>query len=50
VHFLRFELAHDTIEALRRSAGLTIGVDHPRYQASVQIGPETRRSLAEDLA
>jgi len=50
VHFLRFELAHDTIEAPRRSAGLTIGVEHPRYQASVQIGPETRRSLAEDLA
>ena len=50
VHFLRFELAPATIEALRRGAGLTIGADHPRYQASVEIGADTRRSLAEDLA
>jgi hypothetical protein len=50
VHFLRFELRPEMIEALRRDAGLSIGVDHPRYQVSVQIGPQTRNSLAEDLA
>ena len=50
VHFLRFELSPEMIGALRRAAGLSIGVDHPRYQVSVQIGPQTRNSLAEDLA
>ena len=38
------------IEALRRDAALSIGVDHPHYQVSVEIGPQTRSSLAEDLA
>jgi hypothetical protein len=50
VHFLRFELRPEMTEALRRDAALSVGVDHPRYQASVQIGPQTRSSLAEDLA
>ena len=50
VHFLRFELRSEMIEALRRDAALSIGVDHPRYQVSVQVGPQTRSSLAEDLA
>jgi hypothetical protein len=50
VHFLRFELRAEMAEALRRNAALTIGADHPRYGASVQVGPETRSALAEDLA
>ena len=50
VHFLRFELRPEMIEVLRRDAGLSIGVDHPRYPVSVQVGPQTRSSLAEDLA
>jgi len=50
VHFLRFELRPGMIEALRRDAALSMGVDHPRYQVSVQIGSQTRSSLAEDLA
>ena len=50
VHFLRFELRPEMIEPLRGDAGLSIGVDHPRYQVSVQVGPQTRSSLAEDLA
>ena len=49
VHFLRFELQPPMVEALRRGVALTIGAEHPRYQASVQIGPETRSALAEDL-
>jgi hypothetical protein len=49
VHFLRFELQPPMVEALRRNAGLTVGADHPRYQASAQVGPETRSALAEDL-
>jgi len=50
VHFLRFELRPEMIEALRRDAALSMGVDHPRYQVSVQVGAQTRSSLAEDLA
>ena len=50
VHFLRFELRSEMIEALRRDAGLSMGVDHPSYQVSVQTGPQTRHLLAEDLA
>src|SRR5919108_4897479 len=33
VHFLRFELSREMRDALRRNAALTIGVDHPHYQA-----------------
>ncbi|MGD9951641.1 MAG: DUF3501 family protein [Burkholderiales bacterium] len=50
VHFLRFELAPAMREALRRGAGLAIGVDHPEYQASVEAGPAVRAALAADLA
>jgi len=50
VHFLRFELSPEMVGALRHGAELTMGADHPRYQASVRVGPETRSSLAEDLA
>ena len=50
VHFLRFELNPAMVAALRRDAGLTMGVDHPHYQASAPIGPETKRSLLEDFA
>jgi uncharacterized protein DUF3501 len=49
VHFLRFELSSEMVGALRRGAELTMGADHPHYQASVRVGPETRRSLTEDL-
>ena len=49
VHFLRFELSAEMVRALRNDAGLTMGADHPRYQASTPIGPETKRSLIEDL-
>jgi hypothetical protein len=50
VHFLRFELSPEMVGALRHGAGLTMGADHPQYQASASIGPETKRSLTEDLA
>ena len=49
VHFLRFELAPQMRAALTGGAGLTVGVDHPNYRASVLLGPEVRRSLADDL-
>ncbi len=50
VHFLRFELSAGMIAAARQGAALSVGVDHPAYQASTGALPEpTRASLAADL-
>lgn len=35
VHFLRFEFSLPMITALRTGAAMSIGVDHPYYQASI---------------
>jgi hypothetical protein len=50
VHFLRFELDDRMRQALHRGAGLTVGIDHPQYQASVEAPPPVRDALAADLA
>ncbi len=50
VHFLRFEVPEADRRALKAGASLTIGVDHPRYGASVVVPPAVRDSLAADLA
>jgi len=50
VHFLRFELAEATAQALKKGAGLTIGVDHPRYSATLEAPSAVRDSLVKDLA
>ncbi len=50
VHFLRFELDQQMRAALKGGAGLSVGVDHPNYRASVQVGPAVRDSLTGDLA
>jgi hypothetical protein len=50
VHFLRFEFDAPMRAALKRGAGLTVGVTHPNYTASVQVSPDMLRSLAGDLA
>ena len=50
VHFLRFELTPEEIEALRDGAALTAGVEHERYRCPAQSVQEaTRRSLLADL-
>jgi uncharacterized protein YggL (DUF469 family) len=50
VHFLRFELAWDMVQALKRGAALGIGVDHPAYTALVAaVDPAVRTSLLTDL-
>ncbi|HZD21762.1 MAG TPA: DUF3501 family protein [Burkholderiales bacterium] len=49
VHFLRFELEAPMREALARGAALALGIDHPRYQASVQLPAEVRAALCADL-
>lgn len=50
VHFLRFELDQKMRDALKGGAGLSIGVDHPKYRASVDVAAEVRASLSGDLA
>jgi hypothetical protein len=50
VHFVRFELDGGMRRALKQGAGLSVGIDHPNYRASVAVAPEVRASLAGDLA
>ena len=50
VHFLRFELDEAAAQALKKGAGLTIGVDHPRYSATLEVPSGVRDALAKDLA
>ena len=50
VHFLRFELDATMKRALRNGARLSIGVDHPAYEATVDpVTPAVRDSLLKDL-
>lgn len=50
VHFLRFELSPGMIGALKRSASLSMGIRHARYDVSSQpVAPEVRDSLIKDL-
>ncbi len=51
VHFMRYELSSDMIDAVKNGAAISAGVDHENYQASVNPIPENiRDSLASDLA
>ena len=50
VHFLRFEFDAAARAALAAGTGLTIGIDHPQYQARVALAPAVRDALAADLA
>ncbi len=50
VHFMRFELTPRMIHALKQGAGLSMGVDHPRYQAALDpVAPAVRESLLREL-
>ena len=50
VHFLRFELAQDMIRVLHQGASLSMGIDHPAYQALVEpVDDAVRDSLINDL-
>ena len=50
VHFVRFELDAKMRQALKQGAGLSVGVEHANYRASVTVAPDVRASLAGDLA
>ena len=49
VHFLRFELSPEMITALKSGAALTLGIDHPDYQANVMPPDAVRVSLIDDF-
>ena len=51
VHFLRFELTKEMVDALKYGVALAIGIDHPHYNASLDPVPaEVRAALLKDLA
>lgn len=51
VHFLRFELSHSMIEAMKSGASLSVGVDHNNYRhMQTPLPPSIRDALSRDLA
>ena len=49
VHFLRFELDASMVQALKRGAGLSMGIDHPQYNTVDDVKTPVRDALAADL-
>ena len=50
VHFLRFQLNHEMIEALKAGHQLSAGINHPEYKYTVSQIPENiSESLISDL-
>ncbi|HEX5129273.1 MAG TPA: DUF3501 family protein [Usitatibacter sp.] len=50
VHFLRFELTREMVDALRYGVALAIGIDHPHYNATLDpLPPAIRAALLNDL-
>jgi hypothetical protein len=49
VHFLRFELTHEAVTALRENAELIFGIDHEALSCETEVGLQTRQSLLDDL-
>jgi len=50
VHFLRFELPQEQVDALKGGAPLAAGIDHPNYQVEISpVAANIRSSLLGDL-
>jgi hypothetical protein len=50
VHFLRFELTKEMVDALKYGVALSMGVDHPHYSATLDPVPsDIRSALIKDL-
>src|SRR5688572_2519825 len=50
VHFLRFELTKEMVDALKYGVVLSMGVDHPHYNAALDPVPSPiRAALLKDL-
>jgi hypothetical protein len=50
VHFLRFELSQEQVDALKNGATLAAGISHENYQVEVSpVADNTRTALLQDL-
>jgi hypothetical protein len=50
VHFLRFDISPQMVQAMKNNGGLSVGVDHENYRHSVSPLPQTVRDvLSADL-
>ena len=50
VHFMRFELDQDMVAKAKAGAVISMGIDHPEYQATIDaIDENVRASLVSDL-
>ncbi len=50
VHFLRFELSPEAVQALKNGAALRFGIDHEHYECAEDVTATTCESLIADLA
>jgi len=51
VHFLRFELAADMIEAAKQGAAINVGIDHDNYtHSNSPVAENFRQALVDDLS
>lgn len=51
VHFLRFQLDHESVAAAKAGAAISVGIDHPAYTHSVDpVADDVRNALSADLA
>ena len=50
VHFLRFELPPEVVQALKNGVSLRFGIDHALYQCEQEVDKALRESLLADLA
>ena len=49
VHFVRFELTQEMIDAAKEGASIKMGIDHPAYTEETTLSGEVRASLIGDL-
>lgn len=50
VHFLRFELTQEMVNALKNGAKLDMGVEHAAYQSAIELSPAVRSALVADFS
>ncbi len=50
VHFIRFPLAPEQVDAVRSGAALILGCDHPHYRHEAVLEPALVATLCSDLA
>lgn len=50
VHFMRFELNDEMVQALKGGVGLAMGVDHENLKVTVTVPDAVRASLVNDLS